>query len=84
MESGEHVGKIVLDACKAHLEGLAHGHGGAEVVQISETEFRTYSSKPWGEKEIHHEYSCLGKELTKRAWWSKAGEGEEHHAEEAH
>jgi hypothetical protein len=72
------------DACKAHLEGLAHGHGGAEVVQISETEFRTYSSKPWGEKEIHHEYSCLGKELTKRAWWSKAGEGEEHHAEEAH
>jgi hypothetical protein len=72
------------DACKAHLEGLAHGHGGAEVVQISATEFRTYSSKPWGEKEIHHEYSCLGKELIERSWSSQAGGAEEHHAEEAH
>jgi hypothetical protein len=72
------------DACKAHLEGLAQGHEGAGVVQISKTEFRTYSSKPWGGKEIHHEYSCLGKELIERSWSSKAGGAEEHHAEEAH
>jgi hypothetical protein len=72
------------DACKAHLEGLAHGHERAEFVQISESEFRTYSSKPWGDKEIHHEYSCVGKELTERSWASKPGGAEEHHAEEAH
>jgi hypothetical protein len=67
------------DACKAHLASLSHGNEEAEVVQISETEFRTYSSKPWGEKEIHHEYSCVGKELIERSWSSKPGGAEEHH-----
>ena len=67
-----------VEACKAHLEALGHEHGAAEIVQISEKEFRAYASKPWGESEIHHEYACNGKELTERSWTAKSGETEAH------
>lgn len=79
----EKVGKFKSkEACKARLAALAHRHGGGEVVQISEKEYRAYASKPWGEGEIHHEYSCAGKELTERSWSSKSAEA--HHGEETH
>jgi hypothetical protein len=71
------------EACKARLEALAHEHG-AEVIKISEKEYRAYASKPWGESEIHHEYSCAGKDLTERSWGTKAGGADAHHAEETH
>ena len=70
------------EACKARLEALAHEHG-AEVIKISEKEYRAYASKPWGEGEIHHEYSCAGKDLTERSWGTKPGGGTDH-AEETH
>jgi hypothetical protein len=72
------------EACKARLDALAHEHGGGEVVQISEKEYRAYASKPWGEGEIHHEYSCAGKALTERSWTSKAGGADAHHTGETH
>jgi hypothetical protein len=71
------------EACKARLEALAHEHG-AEVIKISEKEYRTYASTPWGEGETHHEYSCAGKDLTERSWGAKADGADAHHAEEAH
>lgn len=71
------------EACKARLAALAHEHGG-EVLQISEKEYRTYASKPWGEGAIHHEYSCAGTALTERSWTSMGGGEEARHAEETH
>ena len=62
-----------LDGCKAHLQELSQEHGGGEMVQISDKEYRIYASKPWGESEIHHEYSCFGKELAERSWTARPG-----------
>lgn len=72
------------DACKARLAALAHEHGGGEIVQISENEFRTYASQPWGDSAIHHEYSCVGKALTERSWGTKTGGSGAGHADETH
>ena len=72
------------EACKARLEALAHEHGAAEVVQISESEYRAYASQPWGEGAIHHEYGCAGKQLTERSWMSGTEGAEAHHSEETH
>jgi hypothetical protein len=69
------------DGCRARLQALAGEHGG-EIVQISDNEYRAYASKPWGEKELHHEYSCVGKALTERSWY--AGAADAQLAEEAH
>ena len=71
------------EACRARLEALAGEHGG-EVVQIAQNEYRAYASEPWGENEVHHEYSCVGEELSERSWSSHAAEAEAHHAEETH
>ena len=71
------------DACRARLETLAHEHG-AEIVQISEKEFRAYSSEPWGEGAIHHEYGCAGKLLTERSWRAQAAGAAADHADETH
>ena len=74
-----------LAACRTHLESLAHEHGGSgEVVQISDIELRAYASQPWGEGEIHHEYACVGRELTERSWKVGAASAEAHGAEEPH
>jgi len=72
------------EACRARLEALAHEHGGGEIVQISEYEFRAYASQPWGEGQIHHEYSCAGKALTERSWAAQAHAASAGHAEETH
>lgn len=72
------------EKCRARLEALAHEHGGGEVVQISENEVRAYASQPWGDGQVHHEYSCVGKALTERSWSSHGAGGEAHHAEETH
>ena len=72
------------EACKARLAALAHEHGGGEIVQISENEFRAYASQPWGDSAIHHEYSCVGKALTERSWGTRTGGSADAHADETH
>lgn len=69
------------EACKARLASLGQEHGGGEVVQIAENEFRAYASQPWGAGEVHHEYSCVGKELSERSWKSGGGHATETHHE---
>ena len=65
----EPVGKYKsTEACKARLAARSQEHGGGEIVQIAENEFRSYASQPWGEGEVHHEYTCVGKILTERSW----------------
>ncbi len=70
------------DACRARLAQLAHIDDPAKLTKISDLEVRGYHSQGEGASQVHHEYSCVGKELLERSW--TGGHGGEHGAEAGH
>jgi hypothetical protein len=60
------------DACRAHIAALAHLADPATLTKISDLEVRAYHT----EGDVHHEYSCVGKQMMERSW--TGGHGGEH------
>jgi hypothetical protein len=70
------------DACRQQLAILAHADDPAKLTKISDLEVRGYHSEGEGDAQVHHEYSCVGKQLLERSW--AGGHGGEHAATEHH
>jgi hypothetical protein len=60
------------DECRSHIATLAHLADPAALTKISDLEVRAYHS----EGDVHHEYSCVGKQMMERSW--SAGHGHQH------
>lgn len=73
------------DECRGHIATLAHVADPAALAKISDLEVRAYHT----EGDVHHEYSCVGKEMLERSWTGGHGgahaaaghSGAEEHAE---
>jgi hypothetical protein len=59
------------DECRQHLIEVSHV-GPDRLIKISDLEVRAYHSTGEGSATIHHEYSCVDKQLLKRSWSGKA------------
>jgi hypothetical protein len=70
------------DECRAHIATLAHVADAAALTKISDLEVRAYHM----EGNVHHEYSCVGKQMMERSW--TGGHGDQHasaeHGAEGH
>ncbi len=55
------------DECKSHIAQLAHV-GEDQLVKVSDAEVRAYHSAGEGASIVHHEYSCVGKQMLERSW----------------
>ncbi len=67
------------DQCRAHIATLAHVADPAALTKISDLEVRAYHT----EGEVHHEYSCVGKQMLERSWTGGHGGAEHASAEHA-
>ncbi len=67
------------DQCRAHIATLAQLADPAALTKISDLEVRAYHS----EGEVHHEYSCVGKQMLERSWTGDHGGAEHASAEHA-
>ena len=64
------------DECRTHIATLAHLADAAALTKISDLEVRAYHT----ECDVHHEYSCVGKQMMERSW--SDGHGDQHAAAE--
>jgi hypothetical protein len=76
------------DACRQHLMQVSHV-GSDQLIKISDLEVRAYHSTGEGSAAVHHEYSCVDKQLLERSWTGKASaspapEHSDDHASEVH
>jgi hypothetical protein len=60
------------DECRQHLLAVSHAASPEQLIKISELEVRSYHSTGEGAATVHHEYSCVGKQLLERSWTGKA------------
>jgi hypothetical protein len=60
------------DECLQHLITVAHVASPDQLINISNLEVRAYHSTGEGPASVHHEYSCVDKQLLERSWSGKA------------
>jgi hypothetical protein len=60
------------DECRQRLMAVAHVGSPDQLIKISDLEVRAYHSTGEGDAAVHHEYSCLDKQLVERSWTGKA------------
>jgi hypothetical protein len=60
------------DECRQHLMTVSHAGSADQLIKISDLEVRGYHSTGEGSATVHHEYSCVGKQLLERSWSGKA------------